>query len=301
MDRSVPQEAPPAEPHAGPSAEPPAEPPLLVVSDIDGTLVDSRERVSPRMRELVVAMKRAGTVFTLASGRPARWLLPILEQLPVRPVCVCANGAVTYDSATDTVLHARTLAPEVMSQVVETIAAHYPQLGFGVERAGAGAFDADGNLFAVSRTFQHVWAEEAHVVEPMDQLTGTPATKLLVRSPNMTSAELFELVNPLVDHTVANVTYSWDGGLVEIAAPGVSKRLALEELAADLGVDRRQVVAFGDMPNDVDMIRWAGWGVAMGNADASLSSIADEITTTNDDDGVARVLSRWFSADSSGH
>src|SRR5699024_11381770 len=71
--------------------------PQMIVSDIDGTLLNSKERVSPRLREAVRRLTASGTIFTLASGRPARWMLPVLEQLPIRPLCICANGAVNYD------------------------------------------------------------------------------------------------------------------------------------------------------------------------------------------------------------
>ena len=81
---------------------------------------------------------------------------------------------------------------------------------------------------------------------------------------------------------------------MEVAAAGISKRSALEWIAAQIGVDAAQTIAFGDMPNDTEMLTWAGHGVAMGNAEESLKEIADEVTLTNDEDGVAAVLSRWF-------
>ena len=110
----------------------------------------------------------------------------------------------------------------------------------------------------------------------------------------MSSAELYEKLAPVIDPEVATATYSWEGGLVEVSAPGVSKRSALEWIAEDIGVDASEVVAFGDMPNDVEMLRWAGLGVAMGNAEDGVKSVADEVTADNNSDGVAQVLERWF-------
>lgn len=268
--------------------------PRFVVSDVDGTLVDDRDRISPAMVKVVEEMNRQGVTFTLATGRPARWLIPVIAQLPVQPVCVCANGAVTYDSATDTIVKTRHLEPEVLAQLVDTIAESRPELGFAVERAGTSAFDRDRAVFAVTKNYNHAWDSDEHTFEDPRELTGLPAVKLLVRHPHWKSSELYKEINPLIDPAVAHATYSWEGGLVEISAPGVSKRLALQELAEELGVPAQDVVAFGDMPNDIEMLSWAGVGVAMGNASDKVTDMADEITASNNNDGVARFLERWF-------
>ena len=110
----------------------------------------------------------------------------------------------------------------------------------------------------------------------------------------MSSRELYEQVRPLVDPELAEVTFSWGGGLVEVSAPGISKRSALEWITADQRVAARDVLAFGDMPNDVDMLRWAGLGVAMENAAPEAKAAADELTASNEDDGVAAVLERYL-------
>ena len=268
--------------------------PLLVVSDVDGTLLNSRERVSQRMRRAVSSMLRQGTVFTIATGRPPRWLMPVFEQLPVRPICACANGAIIYDANRDQILHAATLAPGPIRALIDQLSESVPGVGFAVERAGTSAFDRADELFSVSPGYDHAWDSTEHVVQTIDELTATPVVKLLVRDPHRTSAELYAAVRPFIDATQAKATYSYEGGLVEIAAAGISKRSALEWIAAQIGVDANQTVAFGDMPNDTEMLTWAGLGVAMGNAEESLKGIADEVTLTNDEDGVAAVLERWF-------
>ena len=121
-----------------------------------------------------------------------------------------------------------------------------------------------------------------------------PATKLLLRNAEMTSAEMLAAVAPAIPPELAHVTYSVPEGLLELSAPGVTKRRGLEEMAELIGADASRVVCFGDMPNDVEMLRWAGLGVAMGNARPEVKAAADEVTATNDDDGVAVVLERWF-------
>ena len=110
----------------------------------------------------------------------------------------------------------------------------------------------------------------------------------------MSSADLYKVIAPHIPEAHAHVTYSMPEGLIEVSAPGVTKRAGLEELASMVGATADNVVCFGDMPNDIEMLEWAGLGVAMGNAVPAVQDVADEITATNDDDGVARVLERWF-------
>lgn len=272
-------------------------PPLLVASDIDGTLLDSRDRVSPRLKRAIGRMIRRGVPLTLATGRPARWLQPVLEQLPVRPVCVCGNGAVLYDSGRDVVLADHSLAPEVQAEVVaiaRSAMADIGPVGVAVERAGRSALDPSDELFVVGPAYAHAWESTEHGICGETEMMSEPATKMLLSNPGMASAELHAIIAPHIPADLAHVTYSMPEGLIEVSAPGVTKRAGLEELAGLVGAGASDVVCFGDMPNDIEMIRWAGLGVAMGNAVAEVQRAADEITATNDDDGVARVLERWF-------
>lgn len=276
--------------------------PLFVVSDIDGTFLNSKERVTPRLRTAVASMKRKGTVFSLATGRPARWLLPVLEQLPVKPMCVCANGAVVYDSASDTIVRATELSASVLAETADRLASEKRRkpgtpldgVSFGTERTGNSAFDRAEELFCVTELYDHAWISDEHNVMSQDELVSKPAVKLLVRNPHVSSQELYDAVAPLLDPEKVHATFSWGGGLVEISAPGTSKRSALEWIARDIGVTGADTVAFGDMPNDLEMLNWAGLGVAMGNAHDDVKNVADLVTTTNDDDGVANVLEAWF-------
>lgn len=95
--------------------------PKLIVSDVDGTFLDSRERVSPELREVVERAGAQGVFFALATGRPPRWIYHVLDQLSICPICVCANGAVLYDSESDRVLRAHTLSPEILRTVVSAV------------------------------------------------------------------------------------------------------------------------------------------------------------------------------------
>ncbi|MHA5283982.1 HAD family hydrolase [Corynebacterium sp. CQ3829_602738] len=270
--------------------------PRLIISDIDGTFITSAGRVTGRLRAVIVRAVESGAHFGLATGRPHRWLIPVLEQLPLAPVCVCANGAVVYDPATDRVLHAFELSPSAMAEVVEAaerVLADVPH-GYGVERVGSSALDPEEECFIITPEYNRDAWDSQFGVTDTQTLISQPAAKLLVRCSSMTSAQMFELIAPEVDPELAHVTYSMDEGLIEVSCPGVNKAAGARYLAERYGVTAADAVAFGDMPNDLELLRWAGVGVAMGNAVPMLHDAADHVTATNNEYGVARVLERWF-------
>lgn len=269
--------------------------PRLIISDIDGTFITSAGRVTPRLRDVVSRAVRAGTKFGLATGRPHRWLLPVLEQLPFSPVCVAANGAVVYDPARDEVLHSYELETAQMHDVVSVVREVLgPDVGYGVERVGQSALDPEEECFLITPSYNRdAWDSRFGVVH-VEELIEQPAAKLLVRCPQMRSQEMFDLIAPEIDPAAAHVTFSMDEGLLEFSCPGVNKATGVSYLAAHYGFSAEQVVAFGDMPNDTEMLAWAGLGVAMGNANEAVKDAADVVTATNDEDGVAQVLERWY-------
>ena len=238
----------------------------------------------------------SGAHFGLATGRPHRWLIPVLEQLPVAPVCVCANGAVVYDPTEDRVLHAHELTPDTMGEILHDVERALAGVyhGYGVERVGSSALDPEDECFLITPEYNpDAWDSRFGVVDKQT-LIEVPAAKLLVRCPDMTSAEMYDIIAPLIDDTVAHLTYSMDEGLIEISRPGANKATGAQYLADRYGLTAAETIAFGDMPNDLEMIQWAGTGVAMANAKPELKDAADHVTTTNDEHGVAAVLERWY-------
>lgn len=271
--------------------------PRLIVSDIDGTFLDSQDRVSPRLRDAVMRAVHAGAEVALATGRPHRWIFPVIDQLPIRPVCVCSNGAVIYDPAEDKILAAHSLEPDTLAAVMakaEEVFADNGGVSFGVERAGQSAFDNEEESFLTSPGYTTDLWTEGHGVAPVHELASEPAVKLIMRNMTMNSAEMFDAIAPEIDPEVAHVTYSMNEGLLEVAAPGVNKATGVSTLAAMHGVEQQEVAAFGDMPNDIEMLAWAGMGVAMANAAPLVQDAADMVTTSNNDFGVALVLEKWF-------
>lgn len=129
------------------------------------------------------------------------------------------------------------------------------------------------------------------VVATIDELIREPVAKVLALHPERSPDQLVAEIRDLVAGTV-EVTHSSSRGLAEISAVGVSKAFALEELASELGFAANETIAFGDMPNDVPMLAWSGWSVGVANAHPEVLEVVDEVTATNDDDGVAVVIER---------
>jgi Cof subfamily protein (haloacid dehalogenase superfamily) len=268
------------------------EKPRLIASDIDGTLIMADHSMSARTIDIIGRVNGDGTPFVLVTGRPPRWIPPIAELANLAGYAVCANGAVIYDISRSEVISTRVLDPMLLHDVAHTLATVLPDSHLAGEWADIGPYDHDLN-FATEPGFSNPWGDVEINTRPRAEILGRPSTKLLVRNERMTSAEMAfaatELLGDIVD-----VTYSSNSGLIEISAPGVTKAVGLAEVAELIGVDRESVVAFGDMPNDIEMLRWAGHGVAVANAHHEVLAAANEITATNTEDGVAQVLERWF-------
>ena len=267
--------------------------PRLVATDVDGTLLDPDDRVSPRAAAVIGRLVAAGVGFVLVTGRPPRWIPPVVTELPIARLAVCANGAVLYDAADDRVLWTRTLDPTTLLELAEATADVLPGSGLAVERVGASAEDSSVAQFVAEPAYVHAWPNPDHVAAERPELLGQPAVKMLARAPGLSSDAMVAALAPVVGYR-ADLTFSHPRGLIEMSPPGVTKATGLEEVARRLGVGAADVVAFGDMPNDLEMLRWAGHGVAMGNAHPALLDAADEITATNSDGGLAVVLERWF-------
>ena len=274
-------------------------PPRLVATDVDGTLLDDRDAVSPRTAAVISRVVAAGTGFVLVTGRPPRWIPPVLAKLPEGLVrlCVCANGAVLYDAAEDRLLGAHTLDPESIRTLAALCGELFPGCGLGVERVGNSVTGqvALGTVdeFLTGPGYVHAWGAHDGDTASHEELLARPVTKLLIRAPELTSEQMLDSLAPKVGG-LADLTFSHPSGLLEASAPGITKATGLADVAEHLGVSAAETIAFGDMPNDREMLRWAGTGVAMGNAHPDLVGLADEVTASNSRDGIAEILERWF-------
>ncbi|MGV9611790.1 Cof-type HAD-IIB family hydrolase [Nocardia xishanensis] len=267
--------------------------PKMVATDVDGTLIDHDERVTVRTKAAVAALIADGVPFVLATGRPPRWIEPVVDGLGFAPLCVCGNGAVIYDAAADKVLASRTLDVDTLSWIADLAERALPGCGLAAERVGASAHDAATPQFVSSPEYEHAWLNPDDTAVARHEVIDAPAIKMLIRLRGVLSGDMRAVLAPLIGDR-ADITYSTDHGLIEVSAPGVTKASGLATVAQRLGVQHSAIIAFGDMPNDVPMLEMAGHGVAMANAHPEALAAADEVTATNAENGVAQVLERWW-------
>lgn len=253
----------------------------LVASDIDGTLLLNWKPISTATIDAIHRCQDAGIPFVLVTGRPMRWLAPIAEQIPDLGRVVCLNGAVVYDIASQSVIDAHTIDSQTLAEITAAVRVDHPDARFAYETLNGGFIDRE---FVTGRP------REARIIDDVSELAGENVVKVLVRLATSDSQAMHDLIDPLVDGTCHASFSEPDNGLVELAPFGITKAKTLSDLCDHLGVARSQVMAFGDMPNDIEMLSWAGHGVAMGNALGSVKAIAAAVTEAVDDDGVARYL-----------
>jgi Cof subfamily protein (haloacid dehalogenase superfamily) len=259
----------------------------LVASDIDGTLIHSDGTLSARTIELLAAIPVPAVLVT---GRPVRWMRQLYDQMPAPLPAVCANGAAIYDPMTDTILRTDPLGIDLLLDVTKRLREAVPDIAFAVEVE-------DGRKFWYENGWPVRWEVDedlSRVLTTPEELTAAPAVKLLARSAATADPdEFYQLVGRTLG-SAAEATHSSSSALVEISAAGVTKASGLAWLCERDGIDASEVLAFGDMPNDVPMLTWAGHSVAMANAHPAVREIADEVTLSNDEDGVAVYLAAAY-------
>ncbi len=258
-------------------------PPYLVGLDIDGTTVDHDGRLHEPVRQAVRAVVDAGHHVVLATGRAIIGTLPILDALGLlEGYAVCANGAITLrlDPALDDgyeVLEAVTFDPAPALRVLHR---EFPSALVAVEELGVG--------FKVSAPFPDGELDGTPRVVSFEELMAHPVTRLTIRDPESTSEEFLAGTDRIGLHGV-EYAVGWSAWL-DITPEGVSKGAALEGVRRRLRVEPDHTVAVGDQRNDLEMLRWAARGVAMGNAPYEVKAAADEVAEHVDDHGLVDVL-----------
>jgi Cof subfamily protein (haloacid dehalogenase superfamily) len=260
--------------------------PLLVATDLDGTALRSDHTVSDRTVAAFASVERSGATLVLVTGRPPRWMAPVTRAVSHRGIAICANGAIVYDLRAERVIESHPIPVEALRTAARRLRDALPGLGFGVEHDDGAAYIRDYEVAPAD-------VGRGRVVE-FDELVSRPAVKLLARHPDLDADALLARAVRLVGDIVSP-THSNGHRLLEMSARGVSKASTLAELCARRGIAPADVVAFGDMPNDLPMLRWAGRSYAVANAHPDVLAAVDATTAANDDDGVARVIEELFS------
>ena len=267
--------------------------PRLVALDIDGTLFANEpstglveETISPAVVEAVRRAYAAGAHVVMATGRSTFGISHVWDQLGLplngsKVLSVASNGSVIFSYPP---VEVRSTVTFDASAIVRMLMAEVPNAAVAVEEVGVG--------YRLNRPFPDGEITGEMVLQTVEELVAKPVTRVIIRDPHSSEEEFVELAEKL-GLSGTNYFIGWTAWL-DIAPEGISKASALADVAGQLGVDQADVLAIGDGRNDIEMLRWAGRGVAMGQSPLEVQEAADDVTETVANDGVAFELSRWF-------
>ncbi|MFC6154947.1 Cof-type HAD-IIB family hydrolase [Nocardioides yefusunii] len=265
----------------------PAQRPRLVATDLDGTLLDANGEVSGRTREVLAALDDLGVPVVFTTGRPIRWMESLWESVGGHGLAILSNGGIVFDVPTHTVRSQRVIPREVLLEIGDVLRTEIPGTTFAVEKTTG--FSRESAFM----TRMHRNADPSQSCRVFEDIVDDDVVKLLARHEELGPEDFW---NTVEKHVGDRVTTTWSslGTLVEMSGHGVTKASTLQMLCDELGIDRSEVVAFGDMPNDLQLLEWAGASYAMANAHASVVDRARFRCGHHDEDGVAEALAAIF-------
>lgn len=257
----------------------------LIAFDIDGTLVNSNKEVTEATKEALHKLHEAGIHVVISSGRPYKGVLLNADLVgrEIVPFVSCFNGGLVKEVATDNTVFENSLTNDELQSWVQLA--------------------KDNDLDVHAHDDHHVLVQDA----PKDQYVEVESTLnempirtvdffdgeitapkvMLTGEPGKLDAFIATLDPALFDQYSIMKSEPF---FLEIMPKGVDKGEALAKLAESLGIDQSETMAFGDQANDLSMIKWAGCGVAMGNAIDEMKDNAQYVTASNDDEGIAKAL-----------
>lgn len=265
----------------------------LIVSDIDGTLIRSDFTISDYTKSVIQEAREAGVEFLLVTGRLFGAVKRYTRELKLDSPVISCNGGVQKDSVTGELQVGSPISKEALTQIFrilmdDEIYFHF----YGEENFFSQKFAYDGaGLYRLNQSLR----EEDRfpmfeVKDPFAVLEQEAIYKVLFRcvepEDRLYYKELFQQLPSI------SLTSSWSDNY-EICAAGVNKGRAIQAYAESRGISREEIISFGDNINDIEMIQFAGMGVAVANAEQELLDVADVITESNEQDGVARAIERF--------
>lgn len=256
--------------------------PKLVALDVDGTIVDGENLMTTAVGSAIHAIREQGAEVVISTGRAAPGVYDVLGKLSIdEGIAVSSNGAVVFDVEPFEVRHCVTFDAR---EAVDRILTKIPDAIVAVEDVGIG--------YRASRPFPMGEINGSVTVDVVENLIREPVSRVVIRSMGHEPEEFHALVADLgLDDTNYFIGYSsW----LDLAPVGVSKASGLQFVCAARGIDPADVLAVGDGHNDIEMLRWAGRGVAMGQAADAVRWAADDVTAHVDDDGLAAELARYL-------
>jgi hypothetical protein len=268
----------------------------MVGTDLDGTIIPHGQGVSARTRAAVQACTKAGVPVVFVTGRPPRWLTPVVKATGLRGCAICANGAITLDLESDSIVALHSITNEVATEVARRLRAVVPDVVFAVEtplelRAERRYEEVRGPLRSEGLTPDSQQGDVGRQALRLEELfDDEPLIKMVALSSGSTPDRLLAAGRAHVADLVTPTHSSPTLAILEMGPRGVTKGSSLADLARMWGIPAADVVTFGDMPNDIEMLAWSGTSYAMSGGHPDAISAADHLAPTAGDDGVAQVL-----------
>lgn len=271
-----------------------------IILDIDGTLNTSEKIISPRTREALIKAQKQGIKVVLASGRPIRGMTKYIHELEMdthHGLLVGYNGATVVDCETQSLLFNQAMSIDEAQAVLrhlknfdlipmvaidDTMYVYnaYSKIHYRDKEIMIVEYEAHGNTYRVCET------------DDLVKLIKNPLNKILIAAePEYLAKHAEAIAEPFKDQLSSMFTAAF---YYEFTAQNIDKGNALHQTLVPLGIKPEETMAFGDGQNDISILKFAGHGVAMGNAVDELKAIADEVTASNDEDGIALVLEHYL-------
>ncbi|WSS21100.1 Cof-type HAD-IIB family hydrolase [Streptomyces sp. NBC_01190] len=274
--------------------------PRLIATDLDGTLLRDDKTVSPRTVAALAAAEAAGIEVFFVTGRPVRWMGVVAQHLAGHGIAILANGAAVYDLRAGRLIEAFPLPEDDALAVALALRAEVPGTVFAVERTWGFRRETEYLLgdhpgAEVPLPGPTLSDETLPVERLLTEDRSQPLLKLLAKHPSLDPDEFLATALAVAGRH-GEITRSSESALLEISGAGVSKATTLAKCCAERGVTASEVVAFGDMPNDLAMLDWAGTSYAVANAHPRVLAATTRHTAANQDDGVAQVIERIVAA-----
>jgi 5-amino-6-(5-phospho-D-ribitylamino)uracil phosphatase len=271
----------------------------LLALDVDGTLLDPAGELRSAVQEAVMAVQQRGLRVVLCTGRRFRTARPLAQALQLDGPLVVHNGALVKDLASGQTLQQSYIAAEMYHPALALLRRLSTPMMY------VDAFHENVDILTEPMERAHPFQREylqdqlAHC-RIVDDIASPLAHGVLMLS-IMADGTNLQALRPVVEQTVGTrgrvhllVNKNYQGYILEILQAGVSKWQALQQLAAQQGITPEEIIAVGDDHNDLDMIRYAGLGIAMGNAVDTVKAAADAITGSNAEDGLVQALERFI-------
>jgi Cof subfamily protein (haloacid dehalogenase superfamily) len=265
----------------------------LVVIDMDGTLLNSEDKVSEENKRVLKELHKKGVHVAIATGRIYTTARVYAKYLGIVTPLISSNGAMVKNLENDEKIYANPLSKEKCIKIIDTCRENNLHFYFFSEDTIFGE-RLEKRLLYFSEWGKTLKEEDRIKVEVVKDSKEIVAKEVIykfgIQSDNIDALNF--AIKELKSNLDIEAKRSWMN-IVDVTNKGVSKGNAVKNLAQSLGIKREEVIAIGDNENDISMLEYAGLGIAMANAKDSIKKIADYTTDTNDNDGVAKAIKKF--------